>query len=231
MNVPVEANPWVLNLSGTTPPLDWREVFDIPVQSVELEIGFGKGMFLRREAERRPNVGFLGVENAAKWLGICAKRLARDGRPNVRIVHADAFDMLARWIPEGSLSAVHVLFPDPWPKKRHAKRRLLAPALFDLAARGLTLDGDLVIATDVGWYFAEAMAELAGHRCYDRLPVTPEDEEPIRTNYAIKYARAGRDLHLARLARNQTASPPIPPPPSRRRRAASSAPRPASETR
>ena len=229
MSVPVEANPWVLGLSGRNPPLDWREVFDVPVHSVELEIGFGKGMFLRREAERRAGVGFLGVENAAKWLGVCARRLARDGRPNVRIVHADAFDLFARWIPEASLSAVHVLFPDPWPKKRHAKRRLLAPALFDLAARGLKPGGRLVIATDVGWYFQEAMAGLAGHRCFDRLEVTQADEEVIRTNYAVKYERAGRDLHLGRFARNQTPSPPVPPPPSRRRRAASNAPPPASE--
>lgn len=223
MKVPGDANPWVLDLGGRTPPLVWAEVFPGGVQSIELEIGFGKGMFLRHEAERRAGVGFLGVENAAKWLGICAKRLARDGRPNVRIVHADAFDLLARWIPEGSLAAVHVLFPDPWPKKRHAKRRLLSPALFDLSARALARHGGLVIATDVGWYFTEAMAGLAGHRCFERLEITRADEAPIRTNYALKYARAGRSLHLARFARTPSPSPPVPPPPSRCRRSSSSA--------
>ena len=81
----LDENRWVINLAGRVPPLMWEELFPVPVQSVELEIGFGKGMFLRHEAERRADVGFLGVELAAKWLGICAKRLARDGRPNVRI--------------------------------------------------------------------------------------------------------------------------------------------------
>jgi len=214
-------NRWVVDLSDRTPPFDWKELFPVSVRSVELEIGFGKGMFLRAQAQRRTDAGFLGVECAAKWLGICARRLARDGRENVRIVQADAFDLLARWISEASLAAVHVLFPDPWPKKRHAKRRLLSPPLFDLAARGLRQEGVLTIATDVGWYFDEAMATLEGHRSYERLTLTETEGAIIATNYALKYATEGRSLHLARLQRNETPSPPIPPPPSRHRRASS----------
>ena len=212
----------VLDLSGMTPPFDLEDLFGVPVGSVELEIGIGKGLFLRREAAARPETGFIGVERAAKWFGICAKRLQRDGHPNARIIRADAFDLLVRWIPPSSLAAVHVLFPDPWPKKRHAKRRLLTPVLYDLTARVLSLGGIFTVATDVGWYFEEAMEVLDLHRSFKRLEVTPADKEWIQTNYAIKYEKQGRCLNLARFERNGSPSPPIPPPPSRRRRSSSS---------
>lgn len=215
-------NQCVLDLSGMTPPFKLDGLFAVSTQSVELEIGIGKGMFLRREAAARPETGFLGVERAAKWFGICARRLERDGHPNARIIRADAFDLLARWVPLSSLGAVHVLFPDPWPKKRHAKRRLLSPALYDLTARVLSPDGKFTVATDVGWYFDEAMEVLDQHHSFERLDITAADREWIQTNYAIKYEKQGRTLNLARFSRNESPSPPIPPPPSRRRRSASS---------
>ena len=183
-------------------------------------------MFLRREAAERPETGFIGVERAAKWFGICAKRLERDGHPNARIACTDAFDLLARWFPLSSLAAVHVLYPDPWPKKRHAKRRLLTPALYDLSARALTGGGVLTIATDVGWYFEEANEALGLHRSYQKLDISAADEESIRTNYAIKYEKQGRSLNLARFQRNESPPPPIPPPPSRPRRSANTVPPP-----
>ncbi len=211
-------SPWVIRLADRIPPLDLEEVFACPVSSIEVEIGTGKGMFLRREAAERPDTGFIGVERAFKFHAICATRLARDGRPNIRTVCVDAYDLLARWIPVGSLGAVHVYFPDPWPKKRHAKRRLLSPALFDLCARATAPGGLLAIATDVGPYFADAIAALEGHASFARIGATAADLERITTNYAVKYAREGRSLHLARYQRNASAPPPIPPPPSRKPR-------------
>ena len=229
MNHSPVGNPSVLNLEGQTPPLRWEEVFPTPMRAIELEIGFGKGRFLRREAERRPEVGFFGVERAGKWFALAAKRIASDGNPNLRVARSDAFDFLARWVPVGSLAAVYILFPDPWPKKRHAKRRLLTPALYDLTARGLAPDGKMTIATDMTWYFEEALADLSGQPAFDKIATSRADEEEILTNYAIKYAKEGRALHLARFKRNRSSAPPLPPPPSRRRRAASSAPLPARE--
>jgi len=207
--------------------LRWEEVFTAPVDTIEIEIGTGKGMFLRREAAERANVGFLGVEKSVKFFLVCAERIARDGRPNVRIVRADAFDLLARWIPRGSIASLHAYFPDPWPKKRHAKRRLLSPALFDLSARAIALGGILAVATDVGPYFAEAAAVLDAHPSFDRTTVTDDDRARVATNYALKYAREGRVLHLGRWRRNASEPPSIPPPPSRRRKDASSVPSPA----
>ncbi|MDM7914617.1 MAG: tRNA (guanosine(46)-N7)-methyltransferase TrmB [Candidatus Eisenbacteria bacterium] len=144
--------PGVLDLRDLEPPLRWEGLFAVPVEGVEIEIGSGKGMFLKRASAERPGTGFLGVERAAKWFALGAARLAKEPRPNLRVVQADAFDLLVRWVPPGSVRAVHVYFPDPWPKKRHAKRRLLVPALFDLAARALVEGGWFQMATDVAPY-------------------------------------------------------------------------------
>jgi len=212
----IAAHPWILSLAERVPPLRWDDVFASPVESVEIEIGSGKGMFLRRESVACPGTGFLGIERATKFFALAAARLARDGRPNARIVRADAFDLLARWVPVGSLGAIHVYFPDPWPKKRHAKRRLLQPALFDLCARAIAPGGILAVATDVGPYFADADAVLATHPSFVPIESSEADRERVATNYAVKYAREGRTLHLGRWRRNASAPPSIPPPPSRR---------------
>jgi tRNA (guanine-N7-)-methyltransferase len=212
MAEPHAHNSWILDLRGLVPPLRWAEVFSVPVEAVEVELGSGKGMFLRRESAARPGVGFLGVERAGKFFELCAGRLARDGRPNVRLTRADAFDLLARWIPEAGVCALHVYFPDPWPKKRHAKRRMLSPPLFDLGARAIATGGFLSIATDVDPYFREATDFLDAHPCFARTDLPEGTAESVATNYAVKYAREGRCLHLARYRRNATPAPPAPNP-------------------
>jgi tRNA (guanine-N7-)-methyltransferase len=207
---------WTLDLAGKIPPLSWEDVFTFSPAGVEIEIGSGKGLFLRRRAAARPDSGFVGVERAGKWLRLSAERIARDARPNIRVIRTDAFDLLARWVPLGSVAAIHVYFPDPWPKKRHAKRRLLGPALFDLSARALAAGGRLAIATDVVAYFEEANGILLEHACFEEMPVTDADRDEVRTNYALKYEREGRGFRFACYRRNLSAPPLVPPPPTRR---------------
>lgn len=221
-------NPSVLNLGDQAPPpLQWDRVFARPISSVEIEIGTGKGLFLRREAAERPDTGFLGIEKAVKFFRICAARLAQDGRPNVKLLCADAMDFLARWVPIGSVGAIHVYFPDPWPKKRHAKRRLLSSTLFDLAARAIGTDGILAVATDVESYFDSAAVMLDSHPSFARVETTEADRARVATNYAIKYARQGRSLHFARWRRTVSEPPPLPLPRLPRKMDASSDPSPA----
>jgi tRNA (guanine-N7-)-methyltransferase len=206
----------LLDLTGMAPPLHWEAIFGFAPRGVELEIGSGKGRFLREQAAARPGDAFIGVERAEKWLRLSVERITRDGRPNVRVVRADAFDLLARWVPLGSISAIHVYFPDPWPKKRHAKRRLLGPALFDLAARAVRRGGRLAIATDVAVYFEAAREVLAAHPCFEEEAATDADREAVRTNYALKYAREGRSFRFACFRRSSADPPPVPQPPTRR---------------
>lgn len=189
--------PQVLLLEDRNPPLSWPGVFgrDGPV---EVEIGSGKGLFLLEASRLRPESNFVGVERAGKWFHRAVERTMRAGRPNLRLVRTDAFDFLTRWVPPGSVAAVHVYFPDPWPKKRHAKRRLLQRPLFELAARALAPSAPLFLASDVGPYFEEAVAEIAALGPFEQVEWPADAPDRLPTNYARKYEQEGRTLHSAK---------------------------------
>lgn len=189
-----------------TPPLGWHEVFG-RTGEVEIEIGCGKGLYLVEAARLRPGSDLLGVERAGKWFRLAVQRAHRSGLPNIRLLQADAFDVLARWVPPGSAAAIHVYFPDPWPKHRHSKRRLLQPALFGLAARALSPTGRLYLASDVEPYFHAAVAEITATGLFDPEPWPDDAPDRIPTSFAVKYALAGRTLFYARFVRRAGMEP------------------------
>jgi len=194
---PVEEMPCVLAPGRLTPPLDWHAIFG-RTGKIELEIGCGKGRYIVEAARLRPGSDLVGVERAGKWFRRAVQRAHRSSLPNLRLVQADAFDFLARWVPPGSAAAVHVYFPDPWPKQRHGKRRLLQPTLFHLAARALSTTGRLYLASDVEPYFQTAVAEIAALGLFEPQPWPEDAPDRIPTNFAVKYAREGRPLFYAR---------------------------------
>jgi len=180
------------------PPFDWRELFGRS-GPVELEIGCGKGMFLKEAARLHPEVCYLGVDWASKYLRVAEERLSRAGIAHARLLRADGLDVLSRWTPPASVRVLHIYFPDPWPKKRHRKRRLLRPELLDLAAVALGPGGEIRVATDDAPY-GEAIRELfaAEPRRFMEVPWPEEDPERLPTNYARKWLREGRALWWAR---------------------------------
>lgn len=113
-----------------------------------LEIGFGMGHATARFAEANRNDAILGIEVYPPGVGRLIKDLEENELENVRIVRADAVDVLEAWEPSLSIDAVHVFFPDPWPKKRHHKRRLVQPSFLELAHRRLRAGGYLYLVTD-----------------------------------------------------------------------------------
>lgn len=202
--------------TAVTPPFAWGALFanDHPV---EVEIGSGKGMFLKESARAHPDRNYLGVERAGRFYRIALDRLARAGLTNVRLLRADGLDVLDRWIAPGSIQALHIYFPDPWPKKRHRKRRLFRPALLELAARALPGDAELLVATDHVEYGA-AIRELLGAWQHRFAPIEWPADDPGRlpTNYELKWRRAGRALWWGRYRRlpdpvTAPAPPPVPP--------------------
>src|SRR5918993_4955775 len=128
-------------------PLRWAELFgnDNPV---ELEIGTGKGTFLTEQAKARPEVNFFGIEWANWYFHYAADRLRRNGCVNARMVRAEALYFLDEFVPDESLSVMHVYFPDPWPKKRHHKRRLVQGPFLKQVERVLIPRGRLQVVTD-----------------------------------------------------------------------------------
>src|SRR5205807_4142652 len=135
-------------------PLDWGELFgnDHPV---ELEIGMGKGTFLVEQAKARPETNFLGIEWARWFWRYASDRLRRAGCGNTRTVRAEASFFLREFVPPASLAVLHIYFPDPWPKARHHKRRLIQPAFMPLVQRVLVAGGRLQVVTDHQGYFEE----------------------------------------------------------------------------
>lgn len=126
----------------------------------ELEVGTGKGLFLSAAAQAEPERNFVGIEIATKYARFSAARLARLEVDNACLIHGDAEKIVAAWIPDGVLAAVHVYFPDPWWKARHRKRRVLNDKFALQIQRVLQPGGLLHFWTDVQEYFETAVAML-----------------------------------------------------------------------
>jgi tRNA (guanine-N7-)-methyltransferase len=127
--------------------------FDPPVEALRLEIGFGGGEHLVAEAERHPRTGFIGVEPFVNGMAKALSAIASRELGNIRLHHGDATDLIA-WLPSGTLTGVDLLYPDPWPKRRHWKRRFVQDATLAEIARLLQPGGELRFATDIADYAA-----------------------------------------------------------------------------
>jgi tRNA (guanine-N7-)-methyltransferase len=141
-------------------PLDLDALFGRRAPRV-LEIGCGMGETTARIAAAQPGTDFIGLEVHAPGVGSLLRQAAELGLANLRVIQHDAVEVVAAMIPEGSLAGVHVFFPDPWPKKRHHKRRLLKPAFVRALALRLAKGGYLHVATDWEDYAQEILATLA----------------------------------------------------------------------
>lgn len=159
-----------------------------------MEIGFGKGRYLLRRCLAEPERRFLGIEVAAKYHGLFVERARRRGAANWIALRGDALYLLAAVLPRRFAAAVHVYFPDPWPKSRHQRRRLFDPETVDLVLGALAPGGRLWFATDFLEYGEKVADLLAGYPglAVERLP-GPWPEGP-RTNYEAKYEAEGRPI-------------------------------------
>ncbi len=166
---------------------------------IELEIGCGKGGFLLRRARECSDRGFIGLEWANKFFKYAADRMARWGVNNVRIMRADAHHMFIHQMTPGCLAALHVYHPDPWPKKRHHKRRLISEQFVEHAVAALQSGARWAIQTDHAEYYewirerVDPRAELT-EIAYDDPGFGIVDEE-AGTNFEIKYLREGRPIY------------------------------------
>lgn len=147
---------WLLENEGET--LDFAHVFG-RTAPVTLEIGFGNGESLATQARQSPERDFIGVEVHRPGVGHLLQLIDRLQLDNLRLFNADAAEILEKRIAPASLAAIQVFFPDPWPKKRHHKRRLIQPAFIALLASRLAPGGRLHLATD--WIdYAEHMLDV-----------------------------------------------------------------------
>lgn len=141
-------------------PAKWEDLFG-NANPVTVEIGFGMGVATARIAAANPDKNYLGIEVHRPGVGRLLWEIERAGLSNIRIVERDAVEVLRDMVADGSVAAFHIFFPDPWPKKRHHKRRLVTRPFTDLLCRKLAPGGYVYMATDWADYGDWALAELS----------------------------------------------------------------------
>jgi len=180
--------------------IDFVRVFGRP-GLVHIEIGTGKATFLLNQAKAQPHVNFLGIERANKYYRYAVDRIGRWGLTNVRIIRTDATTFLADFVPEASVDCFHIYFPDPWPKRRHHKRRFFCHANLQHLIRCLRSDGQLRIATDHLDYFEwiQTLIAAQSERLQEiefLLPAGAKNGEWTGTNYERKYLKDQRPIYI-----------------------------------
>ena len=200
------------SLADICPPICWKTIF-ANENPVEIDVGCGKGRFLLEAARRRPEINYLGVERAPKYVRRTHQRfqnhikhtnLRNSGLqgslfPNVRLAWSDAARFVDYYVAEKCVQAYHVYFPDPWPKKRQHKRRLFRNETW---LRGVerTLrpcGGRLYVVTDFGEYFDEIRYRLDQLTCLVETTSALVHTEHIQTNFEMKYLAEGREIYRA----------------------------------
>lgn len=195
-----------LNPDALPKPIVWRELFGND-HLVELEIGMGKGTFLKEQAKTRPEVNFFGIEWANWYWRYASDRLRRHGCLNARTIRAEALFFLREFVSDASLLVLHVYFPDPWPKSRHHKRRLVQEPFLQQAHRTLAPGGRLQIVTDHQGYWEENIEPLVraatGFTVVDyNRPGSAGEGEFVGTNFERKYQREGRPFYAIAAAKS-----------------------------
>ncbi len=130
-----------------------------------LEIGFGKGEHLVAQAKAHPDIGLIGCEPFLNGMAACVGQIEECGAKNIRLYRGDAQDVLEK-LPDASLGRIFVLHPDPWPKARHAKRRIINPGPLALMAQKLKVGGELRIGTDHPIYLAHVLQMMAAQSAF-----------------------------------------------------------------
>lgn len=180
--------------------LDWPAVFG-NTNPVEMEIGFGKGLFLVSTAAANPDRNYFGIEIVRKYQLYAASRLAVRNLTNARTACADAKAVLRKYVRPGSLADVHVYFPDPWWKQRHKKRLLFTPDFAESILTVLAAGGTLHFVSDVADYFDWVTGTLAAMPGFRRLPPPPEKppehDMDYLTNFERKFRKEGRPIYRA----------------------------------
>jgi tRNA (guanine-N7-)-methyltransferase len=186
----------VIRLSSIVEPLDLAELFP-KKQPLEVELGCGDASFLVEFARRNPEINFIGVERLLGRISKLDKKGRRAGLDNLRGVRIESSYFLKWLLPENSISALHIYFPDPWPKKRHRKNRLINEAFPALASAALAPEGKIYLRTDDADYFSQ-MTEVFGAAKGFKKIETPAELMELLTDFERDFhARGIKTLHAA----------------------------------
>lgn len=205
---PVLNPAFIVDAASLSGPVDFSLLFG-RTAPVHIEIGSGRGTFLVHQAAAFPQHDFLGIEWAAEYYRLTADRLARRGLSNARMIRTDAADFIRRFVPDNSVETFHLYFPDPWPKRRHHKRRFFCEANLRRMLRCLRAGGLINFATDHEDYFQQSI-RLAQQAADEGLaepadffrPAGAGEGEITGTNYERKYRKEGRPIYTLALRKS-----------------------------
>ncbi|MDR1379510.1 MAG: tRNA (guanosine(46)-N7)-methyltransferase TrmB [Synergistaceae bacterium] len=184
----------ILFPKGGDLPLNLGRLSD-GLPKAELEIGFGNGEFTVQRALACPETLSMGIEVSPACVTRCARRASASGNPpNLKILCADARFMMKELFADASLDRVTMNFPCPWPKTRHARRRVTAREFIDALAAVLKIGGIFELLTDEEWYALDAQKKLAWHEAFDVLAYETNPARPITTKYERKWLEMGKNI-------------------------------------
>jgi tRNA (guanine-N7-)-methyltransferase len=177
-------------------PADLRTLFAVPVADVALEVGFGGGESLIAQAQAQPTTGFLGVEPFINGMAKALAAIEGGGLRNIRLHFDDAVNLIA-WLPDASLIRIDLIHPDPWPKRRHWKRRFVQDEMIGRLARILRAGGEFRFVTDVADYAAWTLLRFLRSEQFEWAAQCADDwRKPwpgfVPTRYHVKAAREDR---------------------------------------
>jgi len=175
--------------------LDFETMFG-NANPVIVEIGSGKGRFLIATATERPDLNLIGIEKSLHYHRVIRERIEKRKLTNVRLINHDAFPVLQKMLPDQSVAEVHIYFPDPWPRPKEQKRRIIRAEVLGEIGRVLVDGGSGIYVTDHRQYFEKAAPLIEQFFRAERRVPGPED--PPRTNYEAKYRAAGRAIYEVR---------------------------------
>ncbi|TWG92400.1 tRNA (guanine-N7-)-methyltransferase [Mesorhizobium sp. J18] len=181
---------------GRSPPTPLSDLFVDRVTEIRLEIGFGGGEHLLHEARCHPDTGFIGVEPFVNGMAKLMAALESTPAGNIRVYNDDATRLLD-WLPEASITQIDLLYPDPWPKKKHWKRRFVNRSNLDRFARVLRPEGTFRFASDIDTYVNWTLLQCDRHPAFEWQVASADDwRQPYEgwpgTRYEAKAMREGR---------------------------------------
>src|SRR5436305_14377128 len=178
--------------------LDLAELFGNS-RRVVLEIGSGKGRFLISAATSQPDVNFIGIEKSLHYHRVIRDRVVKRGLTNIRLINHDAFLVLRDMLTDASVAEIHIYFPDPWPRKREQKRRIIRAEVMKEMQRVLVPGGSGIYVTDHREYYDAAAPVIEEFFRSERR--APGTDDPPRTNYEAKFREEGREIFEVRFWR------------------------------
>ena len=185
-----------LNWRELDKPVKWQKVFGNK-NPVDCEIGFGNGEFLIKKSDLHPERNFFGIDYSSESFKKAIKKIAKAKKPSIKVVCLEAKAAFIVLIPEKSLSHIYLNFPDPWPKKKHYKNRLLDREFFKIASSCCTNKGKIIVATDDPFYRDFILEEMASVHLWESLfqkGWTDELSDHFSTKYEKKWRKEGREI-------------------------------------